>query len=143
MNQLRDEGSPDATEDLWALANGQLVNVNIYSERLQHRGIWDIPQRDDGLEPSNEPATDEFQQDETTNAIPNIVVDDSLEVQLTRDDVNPEIIPSNVVLESHSQQDISSFPEEDEDESMGEPSDNEENEFAIESDSDTDPDVEP
>lgn len=259
MNQLRDEGSPEATEDLWSLANGPLVNVNIYSgcisngirfhtkdrdshrksqnsgvmvegdhegktigfygnlcrvwelnyicgrrvvlfqcewfntgrsrfikadahftsidvrsrwykndpfvlpiqvkqvfyvndtkfgdhwkviERLQHRGIWDIPQRDEGLEPSDAPATDVFQQDETTNAVPNIVVDDSVEVRLTRDDVDPEIIPSNVVLESHSRQDISSFPEEDEDEdeSMGEPSDNE---FAIESDSDIDPDVEP
>ncbi|KAF7153609.1 hypothetical protein RHSIM_Rhsim01G0162500 [Rhododendron simsii] len=210
MNQLRDEGLPEATEDLWSLANGPLVNVNIYSgcisngirfhtkdrdshrksqnsgvmvegdhegktigfygnlcrvwelhyicgrrvvlfqcewfntgrsrftkadahftsidvrsrwykndpfvlpiqvkqvfyvndtkfgdhwkvvERLQHRGIWDIPQRDDGLEPSDASATDVFQQEETTNAVPNIVVDDSVEVRLTRDDVDPEIIP--------------------------------------------------
>lgn len=110
-------------------------------ERLQHRGIWDIPEKEDDLEDA---PTDVFQQDETTNAVPNIDIDDSVEVRFTRDDVDPEIIPSNVVLETQNRQLSSSFPEEDEDEDedelLGEPSDNE---FASESDSDIDPDIEP
>ena len=110
-------------------------------ERLQHRGIWDILEKEDDLEDA---PTDVFQQDETTNVVPNIDIDDSVEVRFTRDDVDPEIIPSNVVLETQNRQLSNSFLEEDEDEDedelVGEPSDNE---FASESDSDIDPDIEP
>ncbi|XXG62331.1 hypothetical protein AAC387_Pa05g0708 [Persea americana] len=60
------------------------------------------------------------------------------------DDVDPEIIPSNVVLETQNRQLSNSFLEEDEDEDedelVGELRDNE---FASESDSDIDPDIEP
>ncbi|KAH7865554.1 hypothetical protein Vadar_008177 [Vaccinium darrowii] len=109
-------------------------------KRIQHQGIWDIPEGD-GSKPNDTPS-EAFQQNETTNAVP-FVVDDLVEIQFTRDDVEPEIISSIVVLQSQNQQRSSSLPEKDEDESMGEPSDDEENELPDESDSDIDPDVEP
>ena len=31
MNQLQAQGLPEATDDLWSLANGPSVNVNLYS----------------------------------------------------------------------------------------------------------------
>ncbi|KAJ8628706.1 hypothetical protein MRB53_022029 [Persea americana] len=77
--------------------------------------------------------------DEELDELPDNV-ETEIEVRFTRDDVDPEIIPSNVVLETQNRQLSSSFPDEDEDELLGEPSDNE---FASESDSDIDPDIEP
>lgn len=92
----------------------------------------------DDLEATAAP-NDAFQQDESTDFAP-MVVEDAVDVPLTRNDIDPEIIPSGVVLESQNEhyEDII-----DDEESMGEFSEDEENELPWESDSDIDPDIEP
>ncbi|CAL5406538.1 unnamed protein product [Camellia sinensis] len=62
-------------------------------ERLQHRGIWDVPEQD-GFEPENV-----LQQNETTDAVP-VSVEDPVTISLHRNDIDPQIIPSEVVLQS-------------------------------------------
>ncbi|KAH7836325.1 hypothetical protein Vadar_034715 [Vaccinium darrowii] len=109
------------------------------AERVQHRAIWDTPEMDD-LEPSVA-MNDAFQQDETTDFVP-IAAEDPVDVQFTRSDIDPEIIPSSVVLELDNEE-LQDSTDDEEDESMGEPSEDEENELPCESDSDIDPDVEP
>ena len=56
-------------------------------ERLQHRGLWDISEVDHSLN-TDEPL-DAFQQEETTNGVP-IIVEDPIEFQFHRDDIEPE-----------------------------------------------------
>ena len=64
-----------------------------FVERLQHRGIWDVPEQD-GFEPENV-----LQQNETTDAVP-VSVEDPVTISLHRNDIDPQIIPSEVVLQS-------------------------------------------
>ncbi|XP_028115907.1 uncharacterized protein LOC114313695 [Camellia sinensis] len=70
-------------------------NVNWLIERLQHRGIWDVPEQDDVK------ANDVFQQNETTDVFP-ISIEDPVIISLHTNDIDTQIIPSEAVLESVS-----------------------------------------
>lgn len=69
-------------------------------QRVQHRGVWDVSELDDDDDEPNSIElaipNDAFQQDETTEAVP-IVVEDT-NYQYCRDDIDPEIIPSDRVM---------------------------------------------
>ncbi|XP_028072583.1 uncharacterized protein LOC114274804 [Camellia sinensis] len=75
-------------------------------ERLQHRGIWDVPEQD-GFEPDNV-----LQQNETTDAVP-VSVEDPVTISLHRNDIDPQIIPSEVVLQLVNQAHNDGVDEED------------------------------
>jgi hypothetical protein len=116
-------------------------------ERIQRRGIWNVPERDN-LETNGTP-TEVFQQDTTTEISP-IVVDDPIAISLRRNDIESEIVSEDAGLYLTTQRaqpediDNETFicDDEDEDEVMGD-FDDEEEEEELHSDSDVDTDVEP
>ena len=58
-------------------------------ERVKHRGIWDVPKRDEdsGQNVTNEP----YQQEETNESV-SVPVQEDFSFPYTRDDIEPEII---------------------------------------------------
>ncbi|KAL7220165.1 hypothetical protein ACSBR2_013099 [Camellia fascicularis] len=72
MNQLRSQGLPEATDGLWSLANGPTVIVNLYSTYISNGVRFHIS------------------------------VEDPITISLHGNDIDPQIIPSEVVLQSVS-----------------------------------------
>ncbi|KAL7211943.1 hypothetical protein ACSBR2_014744 [Camellia fascicularis] len=143
------EESSEATDKLWSLASGPNLLVKEYSgcilsqakqvfylndtklgepwnviQRVQHKGVFDVPDASDGelLDPSEN--NDVFQQENITNVIP---IDIDPIVQYCRDDVE-----SNVISEVGSLDEI-----------MEENRDNERDEEHNIPDVDMDPDMDP
>ncbi|XP_028103364.1 uncharacterized protein LOC114302527 [Camellia sinensis] len=106
-------------------------------EKFQHRRIWDVPEMD-VVQPG-----DVFQQEETTEVVPTMAIND--DVVLRRHDIKSEIIPMEVlqsvrVVEAKGVID-DAFICDDEDGLMREGDDTDE-EYDLQSDFDTDVDVE-
>ncbi|CAL5415106.1 unnamed protein product [Camellia sinensis] len=104
-------------------------------EKFEHRGIWDVPEMD-VVQPD-----DAFQQEETTEVVPTMAIDD--DVALRRDDIDSEIIPLEVLqsvrgVEAKGVTD-DAFICDDEDGLMREGDDTDE-EYDLQSDFDTDVD---
>ncbi|KAH7851746.1 hypothetical protein Vadar_016029 [Vaccinium darrowii] len=115
-------------------------------QRFQHRGIWDVPEMDLEVDDSVEThvLNHAFQQDESNNVVP-ILVEDSTATPLDRLGLDTEIIPPELVLQSHGREQVGGSDDEgficdEEDESVDEESDEEEEEM-ISTDSETDPDI--
>ncbi|XP_028066963.1 uncharacterized protein LOC114269797 [Camellia sinensis] len=105
-------------------------------EKFQHRGIWDVPEMD-VVQPD-----DAFQQEKTTEVVPAMAIDD--DVVLRRHDIESEIIPMEVLqsvrgVEAKGVTD-DAFICDDEDGLMREGDDTDE-EYDLQSDFDTDVDV--
>ncbi|KAH7844785.1 hypothetical protein Vadar_031655 [Vaccinium darrowii] len=129
-NQLRVQGSLEAIDELWSIANGPLVNVNIYSGCISNGVRFHFRDRDGRHKSQNSGVVVEGEHEGKT-------VD--CYGYLCRD---PEIIPSSVVLQLDNEEHQDTLDDE-EDESMGEPTEDEENELPWESDSDIDPNIKP
>lgn len=117
-------------------------------ERFQRRGIWNVPELEDVDPDANELPipNDVFQQDETTEIV-QISIADSISNTLRRTDIAPDIIPSQVVLQSSTSVHVEGpnrddFICDDNDQHSNDPSDDED-EFHSHSNSDTDDDIEP
>lgn len=117
-------------------------------ERFQRRGIWNVPELEDVDPDDNELPipNDVFQQDETTEIV-QISIADSISNTLRRTDIAPDIIPSQVVLQSSTSVHVEGpnrddFICDDNDQHSNDPSDDED-EFHSHSNSDTDDDIEP
>lgn len=85
-----------------------------------------------------------FQQDESNDVVP-ILVEDSTATPLDRLDLDAEIIPPELVLQSHGREQVGGSDDEgficdEDDESVDEDIDEEEEEM-ISTDSETDPDI--
>lgn len=100
-------------------------------QRFQHRGIWDVPEMDLEADDSEEThvLNHAFQQDESNDVVP-ISVEDPTATPLHRLDLDAEIIPSEVVLQSHGREQVGGSDDEgficdEEDESVDEESDEE------------------
>lgn len=123
-------------------------------QRIQHRGIWDVPEKED-LQANDAEETlvpdHVFQQDES-NEVVEVVVEGPTTTPLRRHDIDAEIIQREAVLQSsgHAQTGgigDNGFICDDDDEFIEEPSNDEEEECPsssdVDSDSDVDPDIEP
>ncbi|KAH7853294.1 hypothetical protein Vadar_000966 [Vaccinium darrowii] len=141
------EKCPKCGEPRYKLNKGKGTKI---LQKFQHRGIWDVPEievseLDDGED--TYVLNHAFQQDETNGVVP-ISGEDPTAVPLRRLDIDAEIIPPEVVLQSRGQEqdggsDDDGFIYDDEDESFDEQSDEEEEDISTDSDSDIDPDIEP
>lgn len=119
-------------------------------QRFQHRGIWDVPEKED-LQANDDEEINVpdyvFQQDETNEVVP-IAIEGSIATPLRRHDIEPEIIQGEVVLQSRGQAQgggigDNGFICDDDDGLIEESSNDEEEEFSSDSDveTDIDPDV--
>ncbi|XP_028060576.1 uncharacterized protein LOC114264176 [Camellia sinensis] len=128
---------PSQVEQVFYVNDTKLGTSWRVVEKFQHRGIWDVPEMD-VVQPD-----DVFQQEETTEVVPTMAIDD--DVDLRRDDIESEIIPMEVLqsvrgVEAKGVTD-DAFICDDEDGLMREGDDTDE-EYDLQSDFDTDVDVE-
>ena len=79
-------------------------------QRIQHRGIWDIPELDDVESNNDEPSIqdDAFQQEKTTGVVPILVEDPDRmdQPRYDRSDIDPEIVTSGILSEENSREDM-------------------------------------
>uniref|UniRef100_A0A2N9GFL9 Nudix hydrolase domain-containing protein n=1 Tax=Fagus sylvatica TaxID=28930 RepID=A0A2N9GFL9_FAGSY len=127
INKLRVDGSLEATDQLWSLANGPNLLVKKYSacivngakqvfylpdtksgepwqvvQCIQHRGVFDVPEVGDGESNDHMEANDAFQQETITDVVP-IDIEDN--VQYCRDDVELEVIREDEIMAEHRDDD--------------------------------------
>uniref|UniRef100_A0A2N9HII4 DUF4216 domain-containing protein n=1 Tax=Fagus sylvatica TaxID=28930 RepID=A0A2N9HII4_FAGSY len=117
MNSLRVNGSPEATNQLWALANGPNLLVKEYSAKqvfylrdtklgghwqvvqcVQLRGVFDVPEVGDGESNDDTEANDAFQQETIAGVVPIEVANND---RYCRDDVEAEVIPTDETMAEH------------------------------------------
>ncbi|XXG59651.1 hypothetical protein AAC387_Pa04g1700 [Persea americana] len=96
-------------------------------QRIQHRGIWDIPELGDVESNDDGPSiqNDAFQQEKKTDVVPIVVGDPDRmdQPRYDRSDVDPSIVTSGILSEENSREDVvvdDDFICDDEDETLEE-----------------------